>query len=85
MNLSASFSAWAELVGRYLLDVTNTVTEFDPGIVHVEKLSPNYNLNPNPSLNLNPNPNPNLEVFRELDRDNSGHWNPPTTLTLTLT
>ena len=32
VNLSASFSVWAELVwaGRYLLEVTNTITEIDP-------------------------------------------------------
>ena len=36
MNLSVSISAWAELVWRYLLEVTNTVTEFDHWIGHVK-------------------------------------------------
>ena len=34
MNLSDSFSSWAELVWRYRLEVTNTVTDFEPLIGH---------------------------------------------------
>ena len=35
VNLLVSFSAWAELVWRYRLEVTNTVNRFDPWIEFV--------------------------------------------------
>ena len=39
--LLVSFSAWAELVWRYFLEVPDTVTVFHARIVHIKTISPN--------------------------------------------
>ena len=56
MNLLVSFSALAELVGRYLLKVINTITEFDLRIGHVQTclltLTLTLTLAPAPTLAL---------------------------------
>ena len=51
MNLLVYFSAWAELVWQYLLEVTNTV---NPSLIPGSTLKNRSNPNPNPDLDPNP-------------------------------
>ena len=63
VNLLVSFSAWAELVWRYLLEVTNTVNlSLIPGSTLKRVCS-----NPNP----NPYPNPNDEAYTHFTKTNT--------------